>query len=397
MFTRKWQIALAFVFAGAVTGSWAQTVTVVEYYNKPLDAYFITGRAGEQQQLDAQPDFQRTGMSFQAVAATGAPANATRVCRFYISSVSPFTSSHFYGREGTDCEYIRAQNLPGFTWEDYDFALEQPVSGVCPATTVTIYRSYRPSANGKTANHRYSASAASYVAATNAGYSGEQAAFCAVAATDITPAASADCGTFYYPGVRVSYQSLTGTGTPESWVSYHSGTTTTFNGQTAVPVVERYSSGGSSTLRTLMIQESAGSWTDLGTSTQDDTGTLEVYYTPPPVFPRQMVAGQRIDINRFAVYNPVQNFGSPSQVGAVTLVGRETVSVPAGTFDACKFSSDITSQYAAIGRTEVTRTTTWVAAGVGIVKSSTLQTTSQDSAPSTETSKEVQAVSVQPL
>lgn len=397
MFTRKWQIALAFVFAGAVTGSWAQTVTVVEYYNKPLDAYFITGRAGEQQQLDAQPDFQRTGMSFQAVAATGAPANATRVCRFYISSVSPFTSSHFYGREGTDCEYIRAQSLPGFTWEDYDFALEQPVSGVCPATAVTIYRSYRPSANGKTANHRYSASAASYVAATNAGYSGEQAAFCAVAATDITPAASADCGTFYYPGVRVSYQSLTGTGTPESWVSYHSGTTTTFNGQTAVPVVERYSSGGSSTLRTLMIQESAGSWTDLGTSTQDDTGTLEVYYTPPPVFPRQMVAGQRIDINRFAVYNPVQNFGSPSQVGAVTLVGRETVSVPAGTFDACKFSSDITSQYAAIGRTEVTRTTTWVAAGVGIVKSSTLQTTSQDSAPSTETSKEVQAVSVQPL
>lgn len=397
MFTRKWQIALAFVFAGAVTGSWAQTVTVVEYYNKPLDAYFITGRAGEQQQLDAQPDFQRTGMSFQAVAATGAPANATRVCRFYISSVSPFTSSHFYGREGTDCEYIRAQSLPGFTWEDYDFALEQPVSGVCPATAVTIYRSYRPSANGKTANHRYSASAASYVAATNAGYSGEQAAFCAVAATDITPAASADCGTFYYPGVRVSYQSLTGTGTPESWVSYHSGTTTTFNGQTAVPVVERYSSGGASTLRTLMIQESAGSWTDLGTSTQDDTGTLEVYYTPPPVFPRQMVAGQRIDINRFAVYNPVQNFGSPSQVGAVTLVGRETVSVPAGTFDACKFSSDITSQYAAIGRTEVTRTTTWVAAGVGIVKSSTLQTTSQDSAPSTETSKEVQAVSVQPL
>lgn len=398
VFTKKWQIILAFVFGSAVTGAGAQSVTVIEYYNKPLDAYFITGRATEQQQLDAQVDFQRTGMSFQAVAAAGAPATATRICRFYISATSPFTSSHFYGREGTDCEYIRAQNLPGFTWEDYDFALDQPVGGVCAANAVTIYRGYRSAANGKTGNHRYSASAASYVAASNDGYAGEQAAFCATAATDVTPVVSADCGTFYYQGVRVGYQSLTGTGLPESWVRYHSGTMTTFNGQPAVPIVERYTSGTTSTLKKLMIQETADTWTDLGISTQDNGGTLEIYYTPPTVYPRRMTIGQRVEINRYAVYAPVQNFGSPSQIGYRMLVGREAVSVPAGTFDTCKFSSELTTQYAAIGRTDVARTTTWVAAGVGIVKSSTLETTAFGSdPPSVETSKEVLAVSVEPL
>ena len=50
------------VASGSLTPAWAQPVTVVEYYNKPLDAYFITGRAAEQQQLDALGDFQRTGM-----------------------------------------------------------------------------------------------------------------------------------------------------------------------------------------------------------------------------------------------------------------------------------------------------------------------------------------------
>ena len=52
----------------------AQTVTVVEYYNKVINAYFITGRAGEITALDGVADFQRTGMTFQAVAAASATA-----------------------------------------------------------------------------------------------------------------------------------------------------------------------------------------------------------------------------------------------------------------------------------------------------------------------------------
>ena len=114
----------------------AQSVAVVEYYSRPLDAYFMTGRSAEQALLDASPaDFSRTGMEFTATAATAASASQVRICRFYINIVSPFTSSHFYGREGIDCESIRAQNLAGFSYEDFDFSVSSPdASGACPAS-----------------------------------------------------------------------------------------------------------------------------------------------------------------------------------------------------------------------------------------------------------------------
>ena len=56
----------------------AQSVTVVEYYNRALDAYFMTGRSVEQTLLDGLPaDFSRTGMEFAATAATSA---TTGIC-----------------------------------------------------------------------------------------------------------------------------------------------------------------------------------------------------------------------------------------------------------------------------------------------------------------------------
>jgi len=45
----------------------AQALTVVEYYNVALDAYFITGRPQEEGFLDGLGgDFVRTGMTFGA-------------------------------------------------------------------------------------------------------------------------------------------------------------------------------------------------------------------------------------------------------------------------------------------------------------------------------------------
>ena len=169
----------------------AQSVTVVEYYNKTLDAHFITGRANEQTALDGVADFRRTGMTFAATAVASAPASLTKICRFYISIASPYVSSHFYGRQGIDCESIRAQNVAGFSWEDYDFATQQPTAGACPAGTTPIFRGFRAAAAGKTSNHRYSASQATYDAAALAGYVGEGAAFCATAATAATPTTGA--------------------------------------------------------------------------------------------------------------------------------------------------------------------------------------------------------------
>ena len=58
----------------------AQSVTVVEYYSRPLDAYFMTGRSAEQALLDASPaDFSRTGMEFTATAATAASVSQVRI------------------------------------------------------------------------------------------------------------------------------------------------------------------------------------------------------------------------------------------------------------------------------------------------------------------------------
>ena len=116
--------AVAGLGAALALAASAQTVTVVEYYNRALDAYFVTGRASEQSVLDGIADFQRTGMTFQATATAAAAAGQTKICRFYISATSPYTSSHFYGRQGIECELILGQNLAGFAWEDYDFAVQ---------------------------------------------------------------------------------------------------------------------------------------------------------------------------------------------------------------------------------------------------------------------------------
>ena len=77
----------AFTFAPIAA---AQSVTVVEYYNRSLDAYFMAGRSAEQSTLDALPaDFSRTGMEFTATAAATASGSQVRICRFYISLNAP--------------------------------------------------------------------------------------------------------------------------------------------------------------------------------------------------------------------------------------------------------------------------------------------------------------------
>jgi hypothetical protein len=392
MFKPIRHIILGALLSVSAALTWAQAVTVVEYYNKPLDAYFITGRVAEQTALDAQASFERTGMTFQAVAASGAPASATRVCRFYISTATPFSSTHFYGREGVDCEQIRALNVAGFAWEDYDFALAQPVGGSCPAGSTTVYRGFRPAANGKTANHHYTTSFASYSAGINAGYVGELAAFCSTAATDVTQTVAADCGTWYYPVARINYQSTTSAGVADSWVRFRANSPVVFNDKQATPIVDLPPSG---LTRLTLIEDATDTWTELGTRNQGNTGSLETYFTPATIYPRRMTVGQQVAINRTLTSDPVDPAGSGTQTGNITLAGREAVTVTAGTYNACKFTSETTTRYATSGRTEVARTTLWVAANVGIVKSTTLlRTTTGGASPvTTEITTDVTAVS----
>ena len=161
------------------TSAVAHAVTVIEYFNAALDAYFITGRANEQTLLDAAAGFRRTGVSFQAADTSTGSAALSRICRFYVATTNPFTSSHFYGKEGPDCEGLRAQNVPGFSWEGYDFSTVKPdTSNVCPVGNVPLYRGFRAGVNGKTSNHRYYPSAALCEAGAAAGYVCEGQTFC---------------------------------------------------------------------------------------------------------------------------------------------------------------------------------------------------------------------------
>ena len=178
---------LSLCLASVTTASAQAPVTVVEYYNKTIAAYFLTGRATEQATLDALSQFQRTGVTFGASAAAGAAAPLDKVCRYRINVPGSTFSSHFYGLTA-DCAIVASANLPYFFSEDVDFAVETPTSGACPASSpVAIYRTLRALTPVDVPNHRYTVSASAYQEMLTRGWIGEGAVFCARSATAETP------------------------------------------------------------------------------------------------------------------------------------------------------------------------------------------------------------------
>jgi len=186
---RRAALTVAALLVAAGNASAQQAVTVVEYYNKATALYFLTGRATEQALLDAQPDFQRTGMTFAAVDASGTVnAPLDRVCRYRIAVPNSRFSTHFYGPTA-DCNSLAAANLSYFFNEGFDFAIEKPnAAGACPANApVAVYRSFRKLTPVDVSNHRYTVSAASYAEMARRGWASEGAVFCATSATQETP------------------------------------------------------------------------------------------------------------------------------------------------------------------------------------------------------------------
>jgi C-terminal processing protease CtpA/Prc len=163
-----------------------QAVTVVEYYNKSIAAYFLTGRAAEQATLDGISTFERTGVSFVATTAAGAAAPLDGVCRYRIAITGSSFSSHFYGLTA-DCATIASYNLSNFFNEGFDFAVERPSAGACPASSpVPVYRALRKQSPVDVPNHRYSTSQTAYQEMLTRGWTGEGIVFCAKSATPET-------------------------------------------------------------------------------------------------------------------------------------------------------------------------------------------------------------------
>src|SRR5262249_38270427 len=133
--------AAAFVsYVSAATSFAAETTRVVEFYNAAQDHYFVTADAQEMLDLDTgvHPGWQRTGLGFDAYPASAASGSA--VCRFYIPPASG--DSHFYSASTDECTQTRAR-FPAFVYESADVfhaALPDASSGVCPGTSVPVYR-----------------------------------------------------------------------------------------------------------------------------------------------------------------------------------------------------------------------------------------------------------------
>jgi hypothetical protein len=154
---------------------------VVEYYNAPLDHYFMTADSAEIHLLDAGnfAGWQRTGA--QLTAYRERVDGTSPVCRFYIPPA--LGDSHFYSASPAECADVHAR-FPAFVYESADlFSFVLPdASGGCPTGLRPVYRLWNARADS---NHRYTTSRAvkasllgtGYVAE---GYGADAVAFCAL-------------------------------------------------------------------------------------------------------------------------------------------------------------------------------------------------------------------------
>ena len=159
----------------------AVAAAVIEFYNSSLDHYFITADAGEAATIDsgsAGPDWSRTGHSFKS------GGNAF-VCRFY-GSQSPGPNAHFYTLDPGECASLKQiqartpKTQKRWNFESLDFVSTAPSNGICPSTTLPVYRAYNNgAARGVDSNHRLSSSRAAIQEVVAKGWIDEGVVMCA--------------------------------------------------------------------------------------------------------------------------------------------------------------------------------------------------------------------------
>ena len=158
--------------------------TVIEYFNRDVQRYFLTGRADEQNTLDALPaSFVRTGMKFNARSALSfADQPEMPVCRFYAAPDRGGSNTHFYGT-GDDCALLNT--VRPLRFEGFDFAATKPVASACPATApIPVYRLFNNQSASNQGNHRYVVSVATKSRMIAQGWVDEGAVFCSASVGD---------------------------------------------------------------------------------------------------------------------------------------------------------------------------------------------------------------------
>ena len=163
------------------TPAFADTSTVVEFYNTTLNHYFVTADSNEAMGIDngsAGPGWIRTGNTFKS-------GGNMPVCRFY-GSVSPGPNSHFYTADPDECAYLKQlqASTPNtqkrWNYEGMGFVSAMPTNGICPFGTMAIYRAYNNGfAMGIDSNHRITGNQMMMQQMMSSGWTYEGVAMCA--------------------------------------------------------------------------------------------------------------------------------------------------------------------------------------------------------------------------
>jgi len=152
------------VAAGPVPVATPPLVDVVEFYNAPLNHWFLTANADEAAAIDrgaVGPNWVRTGLGFRAYAAASTGGGAVDVCRFFgTPGVGP--SSHFFTGNAAECAAVRAN--PYWLDEGIAFRTIVPVGGACPSGSEPILRFFWPGGYTLASRHRYTGDAATIAA-----------------------------------------------------------------------------------------------------------------------------------------------------------------------------------------------------------------------------------------
>jgi hypothetical protein len=359
--------------------------TVIEFYNSQIDRYFITSDPDEAAAIDlgsAGPGWARTGDTFPA------GGNAP-VCRFY-GSMSPGPNSHFYTASTAECEGLKQlqASTPSterrWNFESFDFNTFLPVETgpaktlACPSRMIPVYRAYNNGfARGIDSSHRITPNRNSIQQVLDRGWIDEGVVMCA---PDPQPTGTyADCldlsklanGTTIQVDVQDSTGAkyrikdvVTGPAIFKMGPGYNGARTTVTATENSIDRV--YAAGplaGTTTNTKRYSNIDGNTVTEYGTlTTSIEPGVLgppqtvhRTVWTEPPVqwpldrtLNTEYVQGGTMwwSSDRFISPHAPMDFGSLGQIFRFTYLGIETVTVPAGTFQACKTRLDTyTDQY----------------------------------------------------
>ena len=152
---------------------------VQEFYNVPLDHYFITPYIAEADNIilrgSAGPGWERTHINFNAWldgVNVGVP-----VCRFY-GTPGRGPNSHFFTVDPPECAAVKKD--PGWTFEGLTMRVLQPSAGVCPLESRPTYRAYNNRFAKNDSNHRYTTSRSELAQMRGQGWTDEGTVFCVV-------------------------------------------------------------------------------------------------------------------------------------------------------------------------------------------------------------------------